>query len=1104
MQTCPSCGGANPDGFRFCGDCGSPLAAAAERREERKVVTCLFCDLVGFTSRAERMDPEDVRALLGPYHARVRSELERFGGTVEKFIGDAVMALFGAPVAHEDDPDRAVRAALAIRDWAVGQGEGLQVRIGINTGEALVTLGARPREGEPMATGDVVNTAARLQTAAPVNGILVSESTHRATEHAIAYERRAAVEAKGKSDPVEAWEALDVLAGPDADVFGHTRTPLVGRTRELSLLVSTLARVREERSPELVTLIGVPGIGKSRLVYELAHAVETDREPIWWRQGRSLPYGDGGAFWALAEIVKAQAGILESDRAEQVEGRLHQAIAQVADDPAERQWLERHLRPLVGLPHDEPPDPQETFAAWRRFLEALAEQRTLVLVLEDLHWGDEAFLDFVDRLIARTSRVPLMVLATARPELLTLRPDWGGGKPNALAVSLSPLSDEETARLLSALLERPMHEAEAWDQLLGRVGGNPLWAEQYARIVLEGGDVQELPQSVQGIIAARLDALSEEEKALLQDAAVIGNVFWLGALEAIGGVSRWQAEELLYRLERSELVQRDHRSSVAGETEYRFRHVLTRDVAYGTIPRATRSAKHQRAAAWIASLGRPHDHAPMLAHHHVHALELAEAAGLDTRELVEPAWRALRAAGDRASALSSPQAAERFYEEALQLCPADDPERSQLLFRHAASTATWGGGSPERLIEARDALLAAGDATTAAEAEMLLADTYRMEGRGELAGEAVERALPLLGDARPSRSTASVLRGLANRMALTGSIDRALAIGAEALAMADLLGWDVGRADALVEIGSSRVMNGDRGGLEDLTRSVEIATEEGAIATLSRAHNNLSVAHQILGEIEPAYRARLEAARIAERLGSPSSSLWFRGVMTDFAYRRGEWEEADRLAEGLMAEVEGGPTHYILWQVLAIRAAMRLARGDADGAVRYAEDALATARAAAEWQALYFTLAQGAYVSTAVSDGGRASALIDELLESLRARVLVGFAVINLPSAAIAAVRLGRAGELVAALAGHPRTPWTEVVEAYARGRYPRAAEILQAIGSRPDEAAARIRAGEALLAEGARAAATEQLERSLAFWRSVGATAYVREGEALLGEATA
>jgi AAA ATPase domain len=981
----------------------------------------------------------------------------------------------------------------------VPQGEELRVRIAVNTGEALVTLGAQPSEGEAMAAGDFVNTAVRLQAAAPLNGVLVGEQTYRATAQAIDYRRAEPVIGKGKREPIRAWEALQARSRFGVDVSQRAVAPLVGRGREFELLVSTLARVREERSPQLVTLVGVPGIGKSRLVVELFRAVEEDVALLRWRQGRSLPYGEGVTFWALAEIVKAQAGILESDTTEQAEEKLGHAVGQVAADASEAQWLDRHLRPLAGLAEKGPASPEEGFAAWRRFLEALAEERPLVLVFEDLHWADDALLDFVDQLVERASGVPLLVLGTARPELLQRRSGWGGGKPNALAISLSPLSDEETARLVEALLERPLLEAQTQEALLARAGGNPLYAEQYARILLERGDVLDVPETVQGIVAARLDALSEEEKRLLQDAAVVGKVFWLGAVEAVDGVTRWQAEELLYQLERKEFVQRSRGSSVASENEYAFRHLLIRDIAYGQIPRAARSQKHLRVAAWIESLRRPEEQAEMLAHHYLEALELAEAAGLDAAALGESARRALRDAGHRAATLYAVDAAERFYDGALRLWPEDDPERPQLLFRRAALVGSWAGGDSDRLAEARDALLAAGDKARAAEAEMLLAQSFRMQGRNDLVDEHADLALALLADAPPSRSSAWVIAQRAFLAFVVGQYDRAIELGSEARAQAEQLGWEEGLGEALDLLGAARASMGDRRGLDDLARSIEIAAGAGALGALSHAYNDLAAAQQVLGDLNAAYAARLEGARAAERFGSASQSRWFQGVLTDHHYRRGEWDEALQMADDFLVAVEAGSPHYLAWQVSALRAEMRLAGGDPAGAIRDAENALAAGRTAAEPQALYFVLPACAHVFSLTSGRGRAFPLAREYLEALSRGVGMQFAVINLPSFAAAAFRLGLAQELVDALVDHPQTPWTETARAYAQGGFAAAAEILHRIGSKPEETEARLRAAEQLVAEGRRAEADEQLQQALEFYRSVGATHYVRECEALL-----
>src|SRR5690349_14925596 len=406
MVVCPSCGQENPEGFRFCGACATPLTEHQAGREEREVVSVLFCDLVGSTARAERLDPEDVRALLSRYHARVRQELERFGGTVEKFIGDAVVALFGAPVAHEDDPERAVRAALAIREWVADESD-LHVRLAVNTGEALVALGARPEAGEGMASGDVVNTTARLQSAAPVNGVLVGETTWRATRDRIEYAEHEAVSAKGKAEPIPVWEAVQATSRLGMDLEQRVLTPLVGREHEVGVVFDAFDRAARAREPQLVTLVGVPGIGKSRLVAELFQRIEQMPDLIWWRQGRALPYGSGVSFWAVGEIVKAQAGINENDDAGTVAAKVRESVAEAVDDADERDWISGHLEPLLGLSDEAALDRQEAFAAWRRYLEGIAESQPLVLVFEDLHWADEGLLDFVDHLSEWASGVPL-------------------------------------------------------------------------------------------------------------------------------------------------------------------------------------------------------------------------------------------------------------------------------------------------------------------------------------------------------------------------------------------------------------------------------------------------------------------------------------------------------------------------------------------------------------------------------------------------------------------------------------------------------------------------------------------------------------------------
>src|SRR5439155_1481241 len=446
---------------------------------------------------------------------------------------------------------------------------------------------------------------------------LVGETTHRATQHVIDYRVAPPVEAKGKAEPVPVWEVVEARSRFGVDVRQHGAAPLVGRDRELDMLIGTLERVKEERSAQLLTLVGAPGIGKSRLVYELFGAIERGGTLVYWRQGRSLPYGEGVSFWALAEMVKAQAGIREDDSAEQAAARLSRAVRELVPE-RDVDWVEAHLRPLAGLGGTESglgDRRDESFAAWRRFFEAMAERRPLVLVFEDLHWADEGLLDFVDHLVDWAGGVPLLVVGTARPELLERRAGWGGGKLNAATTMLSPLRAEETARLVGNLLDQSLLLAETQSALLERSGGNPLYAEQFARLYQERGSVDDLalPESVQGIIAARLDTLPGEQKALLQDAAVVGKVFWAGALRR----DRSAVRDALHSLERKDFVRREHRSSVEEDEEYAFRHLLVRDVAYGQIPRGARADKPRLTAEWLEALGRREDHAEMLAHHYL-------------------------------------------------------------------------------------------------------------------------------------------------------------------------------------------------------------------------------------------------------------------------------------------------------------------------------------------------------------------------------------------------------------------------------------------------------------------------------------------------------
>jgi len=1092
--------------------CGTPLAAqGVGGREERKVVTVFFADLVGFTGRAEQLDPEDVRAMLSPYYARVRSDIERFGGTVEKFIGDAVMAVFGAPVTHEDDPERAVRAALAAREAVQELNEGnpaldLHVRIAVNTGEAVVALDARPSEGEGMVAGDVVNTAARLQAAAPVDGILVGETTYRATERVLEYAEAEPVQAKGKAEPIPVWEALGARARFGIDVSQRGGAPLVGRQEELRFLADALARVQRDGSTQLLTLVGVPGIGKSRLVWELAQAVDADPDLyVFWRQGRSVPYGEGVVFWALGEMVKAQAGILETDPAEAAEAKLVEMLADVFSDEATLPWVESHLRPLVGLASEGElggDRRDEAFAAWRRFFEALAERRPLVLVFEDLHWADDNLLDFVDYLVDWATDSPLLVIGTARPELLERRPGWGGGKPNASTISLSPLTEDEIARLLGSLLEQPVMAAEVQAPLLAQAGGNPLYAEEYARMISERGvapaDGAALPETVQGIIAARLDGLSAEEKALIQDAAVIGKIFWSGALAAMNELQRWTVEERLHALERKEFVRRERRSSVATETEYAFRHVLVRDVAYGQVPRSQRAEKHRRAAEWIEGLTTDReDRAEMLAYHYSSALEFARAAGQSVDRIAERAREALREAGDRAYLLGAFGAASKFYEGAVELWSDDHPGRGELLLRYGRSLFLWATNVDVVgiLEEASDLCLHSGSPEVASEAEVTLGNLHWFRSDRELARPHFEKAFALAHDAPPSRSKAFVLSELARNAMLGDEDAKAVELAQEALEIVDELGLDQLRAPTLNALGVARVKLGDRGGLADIERATEV---DNTSPERIRAFVNLASTYGELGELERSVALHEEGLREAARGATPGMMRWLEAERAWDEYLTGRWGEAEPHAEAFLAEVEKGQPHPMEMAAREVRAFIRFARGDESGAHEDSQRVLDQARAAQDAQVLLPALAFHAHLHYGMEQREEAGALADELLERLPSKQSALRSQWTPPLAYVLSGLDRTADFEKVATSALISTRWLEAASAFAAGRFDEAASILAEIGAVADEALLRLRAAEALVEVGRRPEADAHLQQALAFYRSVEATGYIRLAESL------
>jgi class 3 adenylate cyclase/tetratricopeptide (TPR) repeat protein len=1089
-------------------------------REERKVVTVLFADLVDSTARADRRDPEDVRATLIPFYERMRAVLERFGGQVGKFIGDAVMALFGAPVAHEDDPERGVRAALAICDAIrqLNEQHGLDwsMRVSVATGEIVIDLEARPEEGLGMAAGDILNTGFRLAEAAPINGILVDESTYRATRHIIEFAPAEPVRAKGKAFPLPAWQAIAPRARLGQDDLQRPHIPLVGRREELSLLLDAFERARGGPTSQLVTVVGVPGIGKSRLIMELASELDARLEQVHWRQGRSLPYGEETPYWALSEILKVHAGIARTDDPAVTEEKLRQAVRQAVPEPAEAAWVMSHLRPLVGLPGDAPGGGDRRsgdLAAWRRFFEGVAASLPLVVVFEDIHWADEGLLEFVDHLAAQSTGVPLMIVCTARPSLFERHPGWcARGQPNAVRLPLEPLADDETAALVGILVEDAMLSKKVERVLLARAAGNPLYAQEYVRMLVDRGFLRRevdglrldqsealpLPESIQGMIAARLDALPHEEKSLLQSAAVVGRAFRFGALAALSDLPHYVVSERLAALERKEFVQQEPLVPDSGGSRYAFHHALVRDVAYGQIPRASRADKHRLTAEWLETLRSDRaDLAEMVAYHYQSALGYARAAGQDTSRLVQQTRLALRDAGHRAAALNSWAVAKRLYGDAVALWPRD-PERARLLFHYGKASFRAEGGGVEALAEARDELLLQGNGEMAAEAEVMLGDLEFRQGNHERAFARFDNALALLADAPPSRSKAHVLSTLSRFHSAALEVDMAIRTGEQALEMADGLGLDEIRAHALNNIGSARVALADEGGIEDLEASLVIALANNSPESV-RAFLNLGTSLADFGKLREAFMVHAKGRRAAERFGDTAGMQWFAAERLWEFYWSGRWDEAITASGALIAEVEAGSARSHLEPAARlIRSWIALPRGRLDEALDDATQLCDFARQARYLQSMLPALALRSRVLASADRTEEAWEDVAELLRVWRqSEVSIGsYWTADL---AFAVSQLGRDEAHLGALADAPSTRWVEAARAVVAAEFQLAAARYAEIGSAPDEALARLHAGRRLLAAGRASEATAELNRALEFHRRVSAERYVQEGEALL-----
>ena len=923
LPGCPSCGAANQPGKRFCGTCGTPLVPGAVRDggshpvltprnpapvAERRLVSVLFADLVGFTTLAEGRDAEDTRELLARYFDLSRDVIGRYGGTVEKFIGDAVMAVWGAPTSHEDDAERAVRAGLELVDAVKALGPGIAARAGILTGEAAVTIGAT---NQGMVAGDLVNSASRLQSRAAPGTVLVGEATQRASSKAIAFEDVGDQHLKGKTAPVPAWRALRVVAERGGRKRADTlEAPFVGRDDELRLLKDLFHATGRERRPRLVSVTGIGGIGKTRLAWELEKYLDGLVEPILWHEGRSPAYGEGITFWALGEMVRRRAGLVETDDERTTRTKIAETLATHVPDRDERRWIESALLALLGIDTDAV-DSEQLFAAWRAFFERLAASGTVVMVFEDLQWADPGLLDFVDHLLEWSRSVPICVVTLARPELLERRPDWGAGKRSFTSIFLETLPPAAMRALLEGLV--PGLPSAAVRAIVERAGGVPLYAVETVRMLLTDGrltldgDVYRpvgdlttlaVPETLTALIASRLDGLELADRSLLCDAAVLGQSFTLAGLTAVSGIDGVELEPRLRALVRRELLalQTDPRSPERGQ--YGFVQALIREVAYNTLARRDRKARHLAAARFFESLGSD-ELAGALAGHYL-AAHRNVPQGAEGDAVAAQARIALRAAAERASALGSPDQALTFLDQALTVT-TDSGERAELLERagEAASAAGRHEAAERHLRLAIAAQRELGDRTATTTATAALGRALLSAWRTPEALALLEPAVDEFADLAADPAGIALGGQLARAYFLRDDNRRAIEVADKVLEAAEHADLAAIVADTLVTKGTALAYLGRPiEGLGALAAG-ELAEAHGLAAT--RGYGNRS---GIEAGRDP--RVALETARaglaLARRLGRRHHVAILLANGADSAFRTGDWPWALAELEAALAE----------------------------------------------------------------------------------------------------------------------------------------------------------------------------------------------------------
>ncbi len=913
---CPSCGAPYDPGDAFCGECGTPLSAKPPVARqattiaapvgpaplaERRLVSILFADLVGFTPFAEERDAEEVRDTLTRYFELASEVIGRYGGTVEKFIGDAVMAVWGAPTAREDDAERSVRAALDLVDAVRTLGPTIQARAGVLTGEAAVTVGAT---NQGLVAGDLVNTAARLQSVAQPGTVLVGEPTMRAANAAIAFEEVGDQALKGKQAPVAAYRALRVVAQRGGQGRSNLpEPPFVGREEELRLLKDLIATTGRDRRSRLVSITGPAGIGKSRLAWELEKYIDGISATIYWHRGRSPSYGEGVTFWALGEMVRRRLHLAEDDDEATSRERIDATIAEFIADEEDRRWVKPALLTLLGFAPAPAGGRDVLFAAWRIFFERVAEHGTTVLLFEDLQWADSGLLDFIEYLLEWSRTSPILVVALARPELFERRPDWGADVRNLTRLALEPLTDEAMRELLDGFVPGlPRHAISA---ILARADGMPLYAVETVRaLVADGRLVREgaiyrpagalgelaIPETLRSLIASRLDALESADRSLVADAAVLGQSFTPDGLGAISGHDPAELEPRLRALVRREIfeVEADPRSPERGQ--YGFVQSLIREVAYGTLAKRERRARHLAAARYFEALGDD-ELAGALASHYLAAHE-ASAEGAEADAVAIQARIALSGAADRAVALGGHEQAVAYLRSAAKITDAP-VERAALLRRAAWSANARGLHDEARDLadEARTISEQAGDPSGAALAQAMLGEILIDAGQIRESRAVLEAAVATLPATGMDETRAEVYGNLSRVLMRLSESGPAIEAADIALPLAERLNLERIAAETLNNKGSSLTQLGrHREGMALLRAAVEVARTGGHVAAEVRALAN--VAANINDPLE-AREVNRQAFELALRVGNVNLARWSRESIRFSSFLLAEgWDEA--------------------------------------------------------------------------------------------------------------------------------------------------------------------------------------------------------------------